>query len=189
MVERRGFLKLLAKVGVVLPVSLLGGGQLRESASAGPAALPPHPSVSLSQLAEPWSIAEFQFTKLVETHRGPRPSVFPGYVIRLPEAIGRRLHLPYNLYTVSRICPHEGCPVNFYRRRGEVPDHLSNVLEIQKFPNPLLLCTCHQSAFDPAQGGKVLEGPAPRPPYTFDFSIKDGKVIIKKLEPGGDKWG
>jgi Rieske Fe-S protein len=57
------------------------------------------------------------------------------------------------------------------------------------FPNPMLVCTCHQSVFDPAQGGKVLDGPAPRPPWTFDFIIEKGRIVIKDLEPGGEKWG
>jgi len=37
--------------------------------------------------------------------------------------------------------------------------------------------------------GKVLFGPAPRQPWTFDFVIEKGRVIIKDLEPGGEKWG
>ena len=53
----------------------------------------------------------------------------------------------------------------------------------------MLVCTCHQSVFDPAEGGKVLGGPAPRPPWVLDFSVEKGKIVIKDLEPGGEKWG
>lgn len=142
----------------------------------------------MSELKSPWSFAEVEFTKKIQTHRGLQPSTFPGYVICLPEEVSRRLGVKNGLYAISRICPHEGCPMNFYRERSEVPYPLE-LLELKEFPNPLLVCTCHQSVFDPAQGGKVLSGPSPRPPWTFDFVIEKGNVIIKELEPGGEKWG
>lgn len=53
----------------------------------------------------------------------------------------------------------------------------------------MLVCTCHQSVFDPAQSGKVLSGPAPRSPWTFDFIIQGNSLRIRDLEPGGEKWG
>jgi hypothetical protein len=39
------------------------------------------------------------------------------------------------------------------------------------------------------KGGRVLSGPAPRPPWVFDFVIEKGRIIIKDLEPGGEKRG
>ena len=178
MLRRRGFLRWVLGAGAFLPFSFFRAFSAR-AATASEA------SASLSQLSSPWSVAEVEFTKQIKTHRGPRPSTFPGYIIRLPDAIGERLGLKQNLYAISRICPHEGCEINFYRRRADV----SRPPELEEFPNPMLVCTCHQSTFDPAQGGKVLDGPAPRPPWTFDFVIEKGKVIIKDLEPGGEKWG
>lgn len=139
----------------------------------------------LSRLSAPWSFVEVEFTKKIQTHRGLQPSTFPGYIIRLPDAIGERLGLKQNLYAISRICPHEGCPINFYRQRREVP----YPLDIEEFPHPMLVCTCHQSLFDPAQVGKVISGPAPRPPWTLEFVVEKGKIIIRDLEPGGEKWG
>jgi Rieske Fe-S protein len=142
-------------------------------------------AVPLSQFNSSWSFVHVEFTKQIKTHRGLQPSTFPGYIIRVPDTVGQQLGLKGNLYAISRICPHEGCPINLYRQRDEAPF----ALEVEQFPNPLLVCTCHQSIFDPAQGGKVLSGPAPRPPWTFDFVIQKGQVIIKDLEPGGEKWG
>ncbi|MBI2358599.1 MAG: Rieske (2Fe-2S) protein [Deltaproteobacteria bacterium] len=149
------------------------------------AAAPSEAKVPLARLRSPWSFAEIEFTKKIKTHRGLQPSTFPGYVIRVPDAIANRLALKDGLYAISRICPHEGCPINFYRRRADAPFPLT----VEEFANPMLVCTCHQSAFDPAQGGKVLSGPAPRPPWTFDFVIRGGNVVIRDLEPGGEKWG
>ncbi|MGH7774583.1 MAG: ubiquinol-cytochrome c reductase iron-sulfur subunit [Candidatus Binatia bacterium] len=177
MLGRRHFLGCLIGTGAFLPLSFFK--KLSVHAAA------PGSTVLLSQLSSPWSFAEVEFTKQIKTHRGLQPSTFPGYVIRLPEAVGQRLALKQNLYAISRICPHEGCPLKFYQQRNEVP----HLLEMTDFPNPMLVCTCHQSVFDPAQGGKVLDGPAPRPPWTFDFIVEKGRVILKDLEPGGEKWG
>jgi Rieske Fe-S protein len=134
---------------------------------------------------EPWSFAEVEFIKQIKTARGPRESSFPGYVIRLPDDLARSLGLRHGLYAVSRICPHEGCTVNFYRQRSEV----SYPLPLEEFPNPMLVCTCHQSIFDPAQKGRVVAGPAERAPWVFEFVVERGWVVIKELEAGGEKWG
>lgn len=178
MLGRRRFLGFLLGAGF-LPLSFFK----RRSAVAATASL--KVQISLSQLNSPWSIAEFEFTKQIKTHRGLQPSTFPGYIIRLPDTMAQKLSLKHGLYAISRICPHEGCPIKFYQQRSEVP----RLLETTDFPNPMLVCTCHQSVFDPAQGGKVLSGPAPRSPWTFDFVIERGRVVIKDLEPGGEKWG
>lgn len=178
MWDRRRFLGHLLRAGALLPFSFFQW-RSAEAASASGAGVP------LSRLDSPWSFVEIEFTKRIKTHRGLQPSTFPGYIIRLPDAIGQKRGLPHNLYAISRICPHEGCPINFYKRRSDVP----YPLEAGEFPHPMLVCTCHQSLFDPAQLGKVLSGPAPRSPWTFAFVVEKEQIIIKDLEPGGEKWG
>ncbi|MGH7826927.1 MAG: ubiquinol-cytochrome c reductase iron-sulfur subunit [Candidatus Binatia bacterium] len=133
----------------------------------------------------PWSFAEFEFAKQIKTHRGPKLSTFPGYVIRLPQVVAEKSEAKQGLYVLSRICPHEGCPIRFHKERNEVPQPLP----VEKFAHPMLVCTCHQSMFDPAEKGRVVGGPAPRPPWVFDFSVEKGKIVIRDLEPGGEKWG
>jgi Rieske Fe-S protein len=39
--------------------------------------------------------------------------------------------------------------------------------------------------YDIAQGGKVVSGPAPRPPRKFDLKNEGGKISIISLEAGG----
>src|SRR5579859_739734 len=51
-----------------------------------------------------------------------------------------------NIVAYSKVCTHVGCPVALYE---QTTHHI--------------LCPCHQSTFDAAQGAQVLFGPAPRP--------------------------
>lgn len=65
-------------------------------------------------------------------------------IIRLPEGVGT--NTASGLVVYSKACTHAGCPVALYR----AADHR-------------LICPCHQSVFDVADGAKVLEGPADHP--------------------------
>jgi ubiquinol-cytochrome c reductase iron-sulfur subunit len=59
---------------------------------------------------------------------------------------------PEGILAYSKICPHAGCAVGLYR----------NPLFPQAESKPALVCPCHYSTFDPADGGTVLFGPAGR---------------------------
>ncbi len=52
----------------------------------------------------------------------------------------------------SKLCTHAGCAISMYRAPLFQPDE----------PRPALVCPCHYSTFDPADGGSVLFGPAGR---------------------------
>ena len=52
----------------------------------------------------------------------------------------------------SKICTHAGCAISLYRAPLFTPDE----------PGPALVCPCHYSTFDPADGGTVQFGPAGR---------------------------
>jgi len=56
----------------------------------------------------------------------------------------------------SVVCTHQGCPVAY--KYGK------------------LVCPCHGSVFNPAQGGAVVQGPAQKPLREIKVAIKDGKV-------------
>ena len=66
-----------------------------------------------------------------------------------------------NIVAYSKICTHVGCPVALYE---QTTHHI--------------LCPCHQSTFDAANGAKVIFGPAARPlpqlPLTSD---SDGYLV------------
>jgi ubiquinol-cytochrome c reductase iron-sulfur subunit len=71
--------------------------------------------------------------------------------LHLPE--GRGDWAPEGILAYSKICTHAGCAVGLYR----------NPLFPQAEAKPALVCPCHYSTFDPADGASVIFGPAGRP--------------------------
>jgi ubiquinol-cytochrome c reductase iron-sulfur subunit len=79
----------------------------------------------------------------------------PVVVVRLPPAqitSDRRAWAPRGIVAYSKVCTHAGCAIALYRKPTYAPVE----------PRPALVCPCHYSTFDPADGGKVLFGPAGR---------------------------
>jgi quinol---cytochrome c reductase iron-sulfur subunit len=71
---------------------------------------------------------------------------------------GRESWSPENFVAYSRVCTHAGCPVAEY-------------LDVYQ----MLVCPCHQSAFDLRHGAQVVGGPASRPLPQLPLAIdKDG---------------
>ena len=65
----------------------------------------------------------------------------------------------------SKICTHVGCPVALYEQQTH---HL--------------LCPCHQSTFDVADGAKVLFGPAKRPLPQLPIEVDDEGYLIAQSD-------
>ena len=84
--------------------------------------------------------------------------------LELPD--DRRDWAPEGILAYSKICPHAGCAVGLYR----------NPLFPQAESKPALVCPCHYSTFDPADGGTVLFGPAGRnlPQLPLEIDSKRG---------------
>jgi Rieske Fe-S protein len=61
----------------------------------------------------------------------------------------------------SAICPHNGCEVNEW-----VPEEQA------------LFCGCHSSKFQPADAGKVLDGPAPNPLPALPLRLTGGILTV-----------
>jgi ubiquinol-cytochrome c reductase iron-sulfur subunit len=76
----------------------------------------------------------------------------------------------------SKICTHVGCPVALYEQQTH---HL--------------LCPCHQSTFDVANGAKVVFGPAKRPLPQLPIEVDDEGYLVAQSdfhEPVGPSfWG
>lgn len=74
----------------------------------------------------------------------------------------------------SKICTHVGCPVALYEQQTH---HL--------------LCPCHQSTFDVADGAKVVFGPAKRPLPQLPIAVDDEGYLVAQsdfLEPVGPSF-
>ena len=115
--------------------------------------------IPLSRLAEPWSSVEFTY---------PAADPVPGIIVRLRDG---------TLYAASRICPHQSCQLLYRTDKREISD----TFEVE-VGNPVLACPCHFSVFDLAQKGKVLNGPAPRGPVTFELKVAGDRVTVLKME-------
>jgi ubiquinol-cytochrome c reductase iron-sulfur subunit len=91
----------------------------------------------------------------------------------LPEE--RRGWAPEGILAYSKICTHAGCAISLYRAPTYEPTS----------DKPALVCPCHYSTFDPADGGSVTFGPAGRPLPQLPLRIaRDGT-----LEAAGDFSG
>lgn len=74
----------------------------------------------------------------------------------------------------SKVCTHVGCPVALYEQQTH---HL--------------LCPCHQSTFDIADGAKIVFGPANRPLPQLPISVDDEGYLIAQsdfAEPVGPSY-
>ena len=135
-----------------------------------PGALRAQPT--LTAPAKPWDATLFDVTA--------RGRTLPGIAIRLPgsgDAEGE-------IFSVCRICTHQGCVFGYetdYRVVGNIVD--------TRLVNPVLFCRCHLSVYDPAQGGRVLFGPAPRPPWRIAAREDAGALVIGAVEDGAGEYG
>ncbi|GGB93026.1 cytochrome bc1 complex Rieske iron-sulfur subunit [Cellulomonas carbonis] len=74
----------------------------------------------------------------------------------------------------SKICTHVGCPVALYEQQTH---HL--------------LCPCHQSTFDMADGARVVFGPASRPLPQLPITVDDEGYLVAQsdfTEPIGPSY-
>ncbi len=64
-------------------------------------------------------------------------------------------------FAFTAICTHDGC---------DVTDWLAD--------EHVLSCPCHYSKFDPKDGGRVKDGPAPRALPQLPLAVMDGKLVV-----------
>jgi ubiquinol-cytochrome c reductase iron-sulfur subunit len=107
----------------------------------------------------------------------------PLVVVRVPvsELKTRRDWSPGGIVAFSKICTHAGCAISLYRK--------PTFAAVE--PRPALVCPCHYSTFDPAEGGKVIFGPAGRALPQLPLEV-DGSGFLRAKgnfdEPIGPSW-
>jgi rieske iron-sulfur protein len=74
-----------------------------------------------------------------------------------------RLRAAQGVVAYTSICTHTGC---------DVDDWVAGAQHVA--------CSCHFSEFDPKDGGKVVDGPAPRELPALPLKIVDGKLVVAK---------
>jgi len=121
---------------------------------------------------------EFQMKYVVFNPEQEQIRKIPGFAVRIA---------PGNIVAFSRLCPNgRGCILNYKSESccGCIESTVEQCICAAKRNHAILVCPSHQSTFDLTQGGRVLAGPAPRPPLQFDV-IRQGDVIsINRLEVG-----
>jgi ubiquinol-cytochrome c reductase iron-sulfur subunit len=70
-----------------------------------------------------------------------------------------------NIVAYSKICTHVGCPVALYE---QTTHHI--------------LCPCHQSTFQAAEGARVIFGPAPRPLPQLPMTVDAQGYLVAKSD-------
>ncbi|MBY0405722.1 MAG: ubiquinol-cytochrome c reductase iron-sulfur subunit [Cyanobacteria bacterium] len=141
---------------------------------------------SVDSFPSVWSFQDFNFTQKSKeyTFQHFQTTKIPGYVVRIPD----KPNGEKDFMVVSRICPHMGCVFNFL----DDPKAVSAYNYAAQ--HPMFACPCHLSVYDPLQKqdvgtnqlrGKVVSGPAPRPPRRFEYSIKGDNLLITSVESGG----
>ena len=63
----------------------------------------------------------------------------------------------------TAICTHNGC---------EVTDWLGE--------DQALSCPCHATKFDPTNGARVIDGPAPRPLPALPLALAEGRLVVSR---------
>lgn len=181
--KRRTMLRVLAGTPLALTITLLASPVIRFlrptlapldilGASDQPDADPPIPTFSEAMFPSPWTCIPFVFNQsyVVYNPEDKEVRTVPGFIVRLPNN---------DIVAYSRICPHLGCIFNFVKNPEECEKSYN-----YKPNGPVFACPCHLSVYDIAQAGKVVSGPAPRPPRKFELQRKDDQIRVVSLEAG-----
>jgi Rieske Fe-S protein len=122
---------------------------------------------------EPWTCIPFVFKQsyLEYNPEGKETREIPGFIVKTGAG---------DVVAYSRICPHLGCIFNFVKDPAECAKGYNF-----KPAGPVFACPCHLSVYDIAQGGKVVSGPAPRPPRQFTLKKEGEEYKVVSLEAGG----
>lgn len=186
--SRRQILKRLAAAPLILPLGLTASPIMRYLRPTmkplglfDPADLPGYPAEELtfhaSDFPEPWTCIPFMFPlKFVEFNPEQQEvREVPAFIIRTEKN---------EIVAYSRCCPWFGCILNYRRDPGncgcnkQVPCCSCSV----KASNPVLICPCDWSTFDLGDDGRVIRGPACRPPRRFELDRQDDRIAIVRLD-------
>jgi arsenite oxidase small subunit len=82
----------------------------------------------------------------------------PNVLLDLGHAVPRGAGPKNSIVAYSILCQHMGCPVEYRRKTRE------------------FVCPCHQSQYDPARLGSIIQGVALRPLPRVQLEVRQGAV-------------
>jgi Rieske Fe-S protein len=187
---RRQILKFIAAAPLTLTFGFAGEGLMRFAKPSmkpfgffDPADMPTGTGkevFSVKDFPAPWTCIPFMYRMKI-TELNQERHVFrdiPAFAIRLtgPEIVA-----------YSRICPRDG-GILYYRAN---PRNCGCHKELTRCcgcaieaDSPVLVCSNDLSVFDLAHGGRVIQGPAPRPPRKFQLDRDGDRIAVVSLELG-----
>ena len=173
---RRRLVSWLWRLPVLLAVG--GGGfaawryysvhYMRQPANPEPEFEAHEPAVvaTLAELAEPWASSEFVYASL------------PVIALNVPEPLTGGLSAAgTNLIAYSRICTHQGCPIQLSRDTEAVAFAYT-----YRSDSPSLVCPCHLSVFAPDRHGEAVSGPAMRALPRIRLELAGADVVATGVE-------
>jgi Rieske Fe-S protein len=146
-----------------------------------PIAEQPLPTYTDKDFPDDWTCLPFMFRQsyLEYNPEAKETRLIPGYIVKIPGG---------DIVAYSRICPHLGCIFNFVKDPAECAKGYNfdpRTLDAEKIGRPVFACPCHLSVYDIENGGKVVSGPAPRPPRKFEVKREGDQIKVTSLEAGG----
>ncbi len=171
---------------------------------------------NISEFKEVWAYKSFYFVQRNREYspRRVNESLIAGFAVRLPQDVAQKAgdyiaasaQSPEQKATAeairktgvmlfSRICPHLGCNFNYFPPEKSEKVRADYNYSGAQSDRAYFACPCHFSTYDLKQFqdvlgqmklGKVVNGPAPRPPRTFTFEVRDnGDIVVTGVEAGG----
>ena len=190
--SRRQILKLIAAAPLAIPLGFASDALMRFAKPTmsplgffDPADLPTSAirvAFHVSDFPEPWTCIPFLFQMKIAEFNPEQQEIrnVPAFAIRLQE---------HEIVAYSRKCPRgNGCILQ-YRAN---PHNCGCHPELKRCcscaidaANPVLVCPRDLSVFDLAHHAKVIQGPAPRPPRSFQLDRQGDTILVVGLEFGG----
>lgn len=136
------------------------------------------PTFSMADFPYDWTAIPFLFHLRYVVFNPEQEDIrtVPGFAIRIGDEI----------VAYSRRCPWLGCHLNFKAEMccGCIENTVQKCNCAMIKSNPVLVCPNDHSTFDLLQDGKVVFGPARRPPRRFNVERTGDLITIKGLQLG-----
>ncbi len=174
-ISRRAFVKAGAVVAGIAWIGAFGGSMLRSLTMKGGQADASAQRAFVYHVPEgeqPWyADLDGQEVLASEFPLGESAKVYvkgiKGILLHFePGQLVDRVGSDLGFISYSSTCTHLGCQVYF--SMGTTP--------IGVYDQGIIYCPCHQGAFDPFRGAKVVFGPPPRPLPKIPLRVIDGRV-------------